>query len=400
MEIRAYREEDRKALGHLLALAFGGTEAGGERYLDPAHNRRLDPELVYVAEEDGVPRATATELPMQVHVDGRAVPMGGVSAVATHPAYRRKRLAKSLLEAVIHGMRERGVHISMLAPFAHAFYRASGYELAGESIVYDLSPSELPTSPEQSRVRAYRETDLPTIEAMLEAEALQHPLCIRRGESRWREVLNRDPAGDGEDEAREAAVYERDGSLEGYLIYRYRKAAGGGERSRILEVPELVAGTQRAREALFSFMAAYDPLEWRVKYQAPPGDPLHPFLESSYVRATVEPENMIRLVDVEGALSHLSRPVPEPLVLEVTDDVIPENNGAYTVNEGNVVRGAAAPERVKLDVRQLAQLYAGYLSAEQLHRRGLVGPGSGRALELLDAIFPAGDPWVFPLDHF
>jgi len=402
MEIRGYREEDRKALGHLLALAFGDTDAEGEKALDPEKNRRLDPELVYVAEEAGEPRATATVLPMQVFVDGSPAPMGGVAAVATHPAHRRQRMAGELMRSVLRDMRERGVHLSMLMPFAHSFYRAHGYELAGEAVVYDLSPTELPTSPEQSRIRAYREADLPAMQALLEGEAARHQTCVRRGEGRWQEVLGREKYRDPNSEGAEAAVYEQDG-VEGYVVYRHakdEKSVRDGQPGMILRVSELVARTQRAREALVSFMAAYDPLEWRVKYQVPPGEPLHPFLQSSYVRATVEPENMLRLVDVEGALSHLSRPVPEPLVLEVADDAIPENTGTYTVNQGSVVRGAAAPERARLDVRQLAQLYAGYLSAEQLHRRGLVEPGSGRALELLGALFPATDPWVFPLDHF
>lgn len=392
MEIRGYREEDRKALGHLLALAFGGDVAEWERYFDTARNRRLDPGLVYIAEEDGAPRATAAVLPLEVHVDGRAAPAGGVAAVATHPAYRRKRLAGGVLRAVLYGMRERGLHLSMLEPFAHAFYRVHGWELVGDTVTYDLSPTQLPTSPGQSALRAYRESDLPALRSLLEEEAARHPVCVRRSEGRWREIL--DGSGSG---GYEAAVYEGGGAVEGYLVYRARR--GEAER-KTLEVAELVARTPRAREALVSFMAAYDPLEWRVKHQTSPGERLHPFLESSHVSAALEPDKMLRLVDVEGALSHLSRPAPEPLVLEVSDDAIPENAGLYTVGTGNVVRGAAAPERVRLDVRQLAQLYAGYLSAGQLHRRGLVAPSSPEALELLDAIFPAGDPWVFPLDHF
>jgi predicted acetyltransferase len=64
------------------------------------------------------------------------------------------------------------------------------------------------------------------------------------------------------------------------------------------------------------------------------------------------------------------------------------------------VRGEEAEERVSLDVRQLAQLYAGYLPAGQLARHGLVEPGSPEALELLEALFPVDDPWVYPPDHF
>jgi predicted acetyltransferase len=403
MEIRAYREGDRKALGHLLALAFGATDEEGERDLDTEHNPRLDPAQLYVAEEDGEPRATATVLPLEVFVDGRAAPMGGVADVATHPAHRRQRLAGSLMRSVLGGMRERGVHLSMLYPFNHSFYRAHGYELAAEALHYTLSPEDLPNSPEQAHVRAYRKTDLPTMQALLEKEAARHQLCVRRGEGRWFQVLDREKHRDQNSEDAEAAVYERDGGVEGYAIYRHakdEKSVRDGQPGMVLRVSELVARTVRARKALISFMAAYDPQIWSIDHAVPRGEPLHPFLGGSYVETRVRPGMMLRLVDVEGALSLLSRSVPEPLVLEVADDAIPENAGEYTVNVGSVVRGALASERVRLDVRQLAQLYAGYLSAEQLHRRGLVEPGSGRALELLDFIFPASDPWVFLLDHF
>ena len=167
-----------------------------------------------------------------------------------------------------------------------------------------------------------------------------------------------------------------------------------------LSVQELVWSTVGAWRALISFLAAQDPLVFEIKHSTPRGEPLHPYLRNSYVRARIEPEFMLRLVDVEGALSYLNRDLDAPLVLEISDDVIPENTGTYTVSGGKVVRGEEAAERVSLDVRQLAQLYAGYIPAGQLTRHGLVAPGSPEALELLGALFPPGEPWVYPPDHF
>jgi predicted acetyltransferase len=109
---------------------------------------------------------------------------------------------------------------------------------------------------------------------------------------------------------------------------------------------------------------------------------------------------MLRLVDVEGALNLLDLSVDEPFVLEVSDDGIPENDGPYTIGEGEVARGVEAGEKVSLDVRQLAQLCAGYLPARQLAEYGLIRPSSPEALEILEALFPVGDPWVYPPDHF
>ncbi len=392
MELRAYREGDRKALANLSKTAFGGSVAGWEEYYTPEENPRLDPEQVYLIEDDGGARATATVLPLEAFVDGKPVPLGGVAAVNVHPAYRRRGYAGKLMRAVLGEMREREVHLSMLWPFAHAFYRAYGWELCGEAIEYTLKPPDLPTSPGQRYLRAYREEDIPRMMELLETEGARHQLCVRRHDRQWRaRRFWKD---------REAAVYEKDGRIGGYLIYNMSDFREGQDPERTLEVGELVAGSPEARAGLISFMAAQDPLVFEVKHYAPRGEPLHPHLTSSYVKAGVSPEFMLRLVDVEGALKLLDRPPTEPLVLEVSDDALPENAGAYTVGGGEVVRGAEAGERVVLDVRQLAQLYAGYLTAEQLARHGLLEANSPEALARLAALFPVGDPHVMPPDSF
>jgi predicted acetyltransferase len=197
----------------------------------------------------------------------------------------------------------------------------------------------------------------------------------------------------------EAAVYEADGRVESYLLY----VQGEGRNApRALTISELGAVAPTAREALVSFMAAFDPMMFEIRYSTPRGEPLHPFLPSSYVEARVSPEFMLRLVNVEEALGLLQRKSEAPLILEVEDDEMSENAGLYTVggSNGDVIRDAQAGERVTLDVRQLAQLYAGYLPVRQLVRSGLVKPGSARAVELLEEFFPPGDPWLFPPDHF
>ena len=147
-------------------------------------------------------------------------------------------------------------------------------------------------------------------------------------------------------------------------------------------------------------MAALDPMVYGIKLYTSRGAPLHPYLKSSYVKAKIEPDQMLRLVDVEDALGYLERRPEAPLVLDVSDDVIPENAGEYTVGDGEVFRGAEADDRVSLDVRALAQLYAGYLPARDLARHGLVEASSTGALDLLGSLFPVGDPWLAEPDHF
>jgi predicted acetyltransferase len=392
LEVRGYRAGDEASLARLGAGAFGADGGYWESYYKPGGNTRVDLDLVRLIEEDGDVRASAAVLPLEVFVDGRPVPMGGIAAVATDPAYRRRGFAGELMRDVLRTMRERGIHLSALWPFAHAFYRAYGWELAGEAIAYTLKPTDLPTSGEQRRVRAYREEDLPEMMGLFEEEAARLSCCVRSSEGRWRDLLSRKDW--------KAAVYEREERLQGYILYKMSDWREGRDPARTLSVQELVWGTVEAREALISFLAAQDPLVFEIEHSTPRGEPLHPYLRNSYLKAEIEPEFMLRLVDVEGALKYLSRTPDAPLVLEVSDDVIAENTGSYTVGDGEVVRGAEAEARVSLDVRQLAQLYAGYLPAGRLARHGLVKSSSPEALELLEALFPVDDPWVYPPDHF
>jgi predicted acetyltransferase len=393
VKVRKFEAGDAEELGKVLALAFGGGADEGREYYDPEKRPRLDPDLVYVAEVDGEPRATATVLPLESFVDGRPVPMGGVAAVATHPAYRRRKLAGGLMRAILDAMRERGIHLSMLDPFEHAFYRAYGWELANDAVLYTLKPLQLARCDEQRDVRGYREEDLPRLRELHDRRGAAHQLCVRRDEKYWSKLLSED--------GREAAVYAPDGEVRGYALYRHKEWPEGREPQRTLYLEEVVWSTPASYRALLSFAGSYDPGEFDVRHYTSPGERLHPYLRSAHVKAELQPDNMLRLVDVAGALRLLKRPAESPLVLEVSDDGVPKNAGEYTLGEaGEVVRGSEAAERVALDVRQLAQLYAGYLSAGQLHRSGLLNPGSRRALELLDGLFPAGDPWFFPLDHF
>lgn len=391
MELRRYREGDIDALARVGVAAFGGSVSDWEKNFDPAQNARLDLEQVHVIEEDGEVRASTTVLPLESFVEGEWRPIGGISAVMAHPAYRRRGYAGKLMRAVLRDMRERGVSLSLLSPFAHAFYRIFGYELTTEDIEYKLKPADLPTSPEQSHLRAYREEDLSALMDLYTAEAKRHTLSVRRSEAHWKKSLA--------DKDKDVAVYEGDGDVEGYILY---KISGWQDRDprRTLTVDELVAGTVRAREALLSFMAGLDPLVYGIKHFTPRGEPLHPYLSSSHVNAKIEPDQMLRLVDVEGALGYLERVSEAPLVLDISDDVIPENAGAYTFGDGKIVRGTETGESVSLDVRQLAQLYAGYLPARDLARHGLVRVSSPEALDLLEALFPLGDPWLYGPDHF
>jgi predicted acetyltransferase len=109
---------------------------------------------------------------------------------------------------------------------------------------------------------------------------------------------------------------------------------------------------------------------------------------------------MTRVLDVPGALEARGYPesVSGQVVLDVDDPQFVENRGAFrlTVQDGTgkVERTEAEPDSVRLSIRALSALFAGYASTTDLATGGMLD----RRNTLLSELF-AGPP-AFMLDHF
>ena len=111
MPLRRYREGDGEALARLMVAAFGDAIGYAREYFDPDKNPRLEPAGIFVIEEDGEARESATVLPLEALSYGIPAPMGGLAAVLEHPAYRRRGYAGELMRAVLAEMRGSGKHL-------------------------------------------------------------------------------------------------------------------------------------------------------------------------------------------------------------------------------------------------------------------------------------------------
>ncbi|MBN1148051.1 MAG: GNAT family N-acetyltransferase [Anaerolineales bacterium] len=77
--------------------------------------------------EDGKPAACVATTRMTQHVRAARYGMGGVWAVATHPAARRKGFCKRLMTRLMENMRQDGLALTCLYPFRESFYERLGY---------------------------------------------------------------------------------------------------------------------------------------------------------------------------------------------------------------------------------------------------------------------------------
>ena len=135
----------------------------------------------------------------------------------------------------------------------------------------------------------------------------------------------------------------------------------------------------------------------RASFTGPAGDPLlHAMPDRCYGEAHTQPW-MLRIVDVPKALTARGWGPGRSgrLELRVADDVLPENDGRWTleVGDGRALVAPGGSGALELDVRGLAALYTGFQSAEELAAAGLA-TGSERDLAVASSLFAGPAPWM------
>lgn len=377
MEIRPARSSDIPAIARLWVVAFPGnrTEADRARMLETG-GRYGGLDTVLVAEEAGGIVGAAKIYALTQHLTGRAMPMMGLAAVAVDPAARRRGIAARLCREAVAAAVARGDIISVLYPFRPDYYERLGWGLVGRLVEHRFATAALPGCPEAEAVRLAR----------LPADAEGIAGCYRRVSERGHGPMSRDrrvwayrlsgeelgvrpldeatALGGSSDPRRQVIVYDEGGTrgIEGYALLRYLPARQPADRAVVAR--ELVAESDAAYRGLLGYLAGKAG-DWpRARHFARPEerfgdrlrDPRPP--GASGARSLYFPVGriiqgpMLRILDLPAAMARrrwfdgsgtwrAGAPRAAGSLafgLEVSDDLRPENGGAWTVH---VSHGAA-----------------------------------------------------------
>jgi predicted acetyltransferase len=152
-------------------------------------------------------------------------------------------------------------------------------------------------------------------------------------------------------------LYERDGSVEGYLTFR------GGEREKT-ELNEFIALTPRAHRGLLGLLHRHDMQSERFVWKAPDDDLFWMQVYQDDVTTTLRPVTMGRVIDLVGALQGW-KPSPAAcgsVVLAVQDECAPWNTGVWKAEfeaASVSVRPTREAAQVTIDIQALSQAYLG-----------------------------------------
>jgi predicted acetyltransferase len=350
-------------------------------------------------------------LAFRMRIRGAWRPVGGVTAVASPPERRRRGHVGTLLDRMHDELRDRDVGIAALWPFAHPFYRRFGYGRAGDYVVCEFPPRALdapaatPTT-DDGCVRRLSVDDPDDVDALsiVHEAAAPEPLVLRRSADWWRLRIFRSWTS-------ERFVYgweDGTGTLRSYLAYRFESGESDGDGGgRRLVVDFWGAADEEAYRQLLAFLRNHDSQAATVRLVAGDAGLLDRFADpGDDVDTTVEPGPMVRVVDVERALSGLETSARGRVRVRVRvrDPSLDRNAGTFVVGVADgltTCRRVDAGDRqaVAIDVGALSRLVVGARSAPALARLGRV-EGDPETIARLDALLPEETPGPYLREWF
>ena len=381
-EIRVLRDEDLERWKQVESVAFMDTIENTSSFAD-----HMKPEWTLAAFDGGVLQASVSSVPYRLGLEGTEVAMGGVTAVACMPEYRRQGLVGELLRQTLVRSRDRGEPLSGLWTPHPALYRRYGWEVATDMVEHVFAPKSIALEPGPAGggrvVRRTADGWAEADRAMRQWTGRRNSALIR-DESRWKAVLTLPP--------RELFTFVGEsGQPEGHALLRIETAPEG----KVLHVPELVALTEAAHRALWTLVLSHD-LVQKVHYWGSSDDPLLDTLaDPSPVERRLHRGLLLRVVDITEAMVKRPAYADGRLVIRVLDDACPWNAGTWEIaSAGSHLSAERCDDEPMLtvDARALAQLYNGYRSATNLVRTGRIEAHHPRAVAIADILFAMRTP--------
>ena len=312
--------------------------------------------------------------------------------VGVYPTHRRRGVLRSLMRAQLDDIHERGEPIAALWASEETIYGRFGYGLA--SWCGDISLAHEYTSlagvfePAGTIRLIEPEEALETLPAVFERIRLDWPGMFSRNRMWWehREVDDPDERRDGAGPKR-WVVHEVDGEIDGYAVYRHKPGWDQGSTIAELRVIEALGATPEALRDLWAYLLAID---WKATVKSwlvPLGHPLFLLLATPRrLRFRMGDCLWVRIVDVGAALSARRYPGDGAIVLDVSDDFCPWNEGRWRL-EGGVAERTDAAADLLLPAQSLGSAYLGGISFAELARAGRLEELREGGVARADALF-------------
>ncbi len=314
-------------------------------------------------------------------------PMGGIAGVACLPASRGRGYAGIVLRHALEKMRDNGEFVSTLFPFSWEFYQRLGWAWVGRRNDYVVKTGILKADKETENVRAAVQADRPAVKACYVAWAGRYRGLVERDDKIWNRILD-----DSDKEFTYTFLYEREGTVEGYLTFK-------GWKREETWLREFVALTSRSQRALLGLLRRHEMQVENFGWRSPEDDGLWHQIYHWDLKTQVRPVTMARIVDVPAVLMAWkpNASFSGKVTLQVHDETASWNNGTWQADfsEGSVeVKAVIASPDITLDIQALTQAFYGTPDTRSLRSGGRLDVHSEAGFAALCQLLEGPPMWM------
>ncbi|MCO4763110.1 MAG: GNAT family N-acetyltransferase [Myxococcales bacterium] len=332
-------------------------------------------------------------IPMGWWQGGRSVPVTGIAAVGVRLDARRKGYALEMMAESLQEQHDAGVALSALYASTYALYQSVGYDVAASRHLAVIDPRFIPTGGRKGQVELLTQEHRPEIEATyhaFHAGGGGADGALDRGPYIWERLV-------GERRGRPAQgllVRDDGGQLVGWVTYRTE----GGLDRHVVQVQDLFATASFAVRRVWAALADMAAMASEVRFPTAMPDPFLLALPQPRFDIRFQEYALLRVVHLANAVAARGYRdgVDGQVCVAVTDDVLPDNAGAWTIEvqsgQGRATRGGTP--MVRLDACALASVFAGYVHPRALAQAGRGVAGDDGGLELLGRMMAGRGNWM------
>jgi predicted acetyltransferase len=367
------------------------TEETLDRYVDAARSDGFRPQAAFV---DGKIAGGSAIVSVQVTLPGgRQVPLGGVTATAVLPTYRRRGLLRKIMTAMLDDCRQRGEFLAGLSASEGTIYGRYGFAPATFQHRWEVRRTDAVFRADFADPGSLELVD-GAVAAGVWPVLHEQVRAVRVGEisplpGKWDGLATGGLPADGSGPAHHLVHRDATGDVDGAALFRLPWSPDP-EQAGVLQVEAFEALTLDAYRALWGLLLDFDLTKRVVAAKRPVDEPLRWMLTNPRaLKLTRTRDNLwLRILDVQEALQARAYAVSGALILDVSDDLCGWNAGRWRLDvspEGASCSPSEASPDISLSVNELGSLYLGGVRASELAHAGRIGEHRTGSVSLLDA---------------
>jgi predicted acetyltransferase len=333
---------------------------------------------------------------------GGLVLTGAVTRVGVLPTHRRRRVATSLMEAMIADASAHEAVLMSLRASEAVIYGRYGFGVAGESTEAAIETARarpLSGAASGGSIRLLRADEIhATVRPIYERAAHRRPGIVSRPESWWERYLR--DAVTGTKSSYVVVHVDGHGTPDGYAHYDVAWNEDGSSGGRG-DVHDIFGTTDAVELALWAYLVDMDLVRtWKAE-ERPLDDVLRAAVADrrAYSTKSVDDEQWVRIVDVDAALAARTyNDANGSVSIAVTDRLVAGNNGVWAVDASGAQRTHDEGDLVA-DISALSAAYLGGTAWHTLAAAGAVDVRNEKAIAIADNLF-ASRPLPFSGSFF